>query len=242
MRKRKFRAGLVWLVAVAVVGLPGISVEAESVSLGRVVPRGAAELNQTRLVADATLYAGDAVTTPAGGLALLLLDKGGQVHVGPASAVRLRAAEAGVRAELERGSLLARSQPGGTVSVWAASLLVSPQSPEALYQVALTDSGAIVAAERGAVSVAAANRTVTVPAGEARRFEVEKGPQAPAGAGSGAGMSTGTATMLSVAISLGVSIPVGWIVADKLADDARQEGCQEAILAISAALPTTGCS
>jgi len=242
MRKGKFRAGLAWLVALAMVGLPGISGQAESVSLGRVVPRGAAELNQTRLVADATVYAGDAVTTPAGGLALLLLDKGSQVHVGPASAVRFHAAEAGVRAELERGSLLARSQPGGKVSVWAANLLVSPQSPEALYQVALTESGAIVAAERGEVSVAGANRTVTVPAGEARRFEVEEGPQAPAGAGSGAGMSVGTATMLSVAISLGVSIPVGWIVADKLADDARQEGCQEAILSVSAALPTTGCT
>ncbi len=242
MREGKFRAGLVWLVAMTMVGLPGISGQAEGVSLGRVVPRGAAELNQTRLLADATVYAGDAVTTPAGGLALLLLDKGSQVHVGPASAVRLSAAEAGVRAELERGSLLARSQPGGKVSVWAANLLVSPQSPEALYQVALIDSGAIVVAERGEVSVAGANRTVTVPAGQAMRFEVEEGPQAPVGAGSGAGMTTGTAVMLSVAISLGISIPVGWIVANKLADDARQEGCQEAILSVSAALPTTGCT
>lgn len=239
---KRAKAALAVLVAVTIVGLPAFSVQAESVSLGRVVPRGAAELNQTQLVAEATVYAGDAVTTPAGGLALLLLAQGSQVHVGPASAVRFQAAAAGVRAELERGSLLARSQPGEKVSVSAASLLVSPESPAALYQVALTDSGIIVAAERGAVSVAGTNRTVTVPEGQARRFEVAEGPQAPAGAGAGVGMSTGTATALSVAISLGVSIPLGWVVANKLADDARQEGCQEAILSVSAALPTTDCT
>ena len=119
---KRAKAALAVLVAVATVGLPGFSVQAENVSLGRVVPRGPAELNQTRLVAEATVYAGDAVATPVGGLALLLLAQGSQIHVGPASAVRINAAEAGVRADLERGSLLARSQPGQKVSVWPSSV------------------------------------------------------------------------------------------------------------------------
>lgn len=240
MRQGKLGPGLALAVAVLMVGLPGVSVEAENVSLGRVVPRGAAELNQTRLVAEATVYAGDTVRTPAEGLALVLLPQGSQLHVGPASAVELAAAPAGVVAGLARGTVLARSQPAQKVSVWAANLLVSPQSPEALYQVALTEAGAVVAVERGTVSVAGTNRTVTVPAGQAMRFDTAEGPQASAGAGAGVGMSTMTA--LSVAITLGVAIPVGWVVSNKLAEDARQEGCEEAILSISAALPPTGCS
>lgn len=237
MRAKRRRAILVLFVGLAITVSPAMS-QAGEAALGKVVPRGGAELNQTRLVAEATVYAGDALTTPGEGGALLLLARGSSIHLGPASALAVRGGEAGVVAELNRGAVRARSQPGEKVSVWAANLLVSPESPGALYQVALTDSGVIVAAERGTVSVAGSNRTVTVPAGEAVSLEADPKP---VGAGAGAGMSAGKAAAIATAITLGVTLPVAIVWADKHADDARKEGCREALTAISPGLSTTVC-
>lgn len=241
MKQETARRFLAMGLVLAVIWAPGLSLQAGTASLGKVVPRGAAELNRTQLEAEATLYSGDTVSTPAEGLALILLPRGSQIHLGPSSAVEVRAAEGGVVAGLAQGSVLARSESGQTVSVWAANLQVSPQAPGTLYQVALADSGAVVSAERGTVLVAAANRTVAVAAGETRRFEAADSGQAPVGAGAG-GMSTATATGIAVGISLGIAIPVGWIVSNKLADDARKDACAEAIRSVSAALPTSGCT
>ncbi len=213
---------------------------AANVALGKVVPRGPADLNGTRLALETTVYSGDTVTTPAEGLALVLLSKGDQVHVGPTSEVRLTDTESGILATLEQGAVLARSGGGQTISVRARGLLVNPQSP-AWYGVALPENAVVVSAEQGAVTVRGTNQSYEVPAGKAIRFEVAPGPQAPAGAGAGAGMGPGAAAAIGVAISVGVAVPIGWLIADKLADDARREACIEAIKAVSPTAPTDRC-
>ncbi|MFQ5818082.1 MAG: hypothetical protein ACE5H2_09050, partial [Terriglobia bacterium] len=52
-------------LAILMVWYPVLSVTAGNVPLGKVVPRGPAELNGTQLTLETTLYPGDTITTPA---------------------------------------------------------------------------------------------------------------------------------------------------------------------------------
>ncbi|MBI4466558.1 MAG: hypothetical protein HY656_03915 [Acidobacteria bacterium] len=206
------RALLAVGLAVLITLAPGLNLVGGNISLGTVRPQGAAELNRTPLRAESTVYSGDTISTPGENLAVVQLPQGSQIYVGPTSTVRVEAADAGVWAGLVRGTLLARSRPGEKVSVWAANLLVSPDTPGALYQVELVSSGAVVAARRGAVKVEGANRTVTVPAGKSLRFEVADSSQAPAGAGAGAGLSAAAKAIIVIvvvaAVATAIAVPV----------------------------------
>ncbi|MFQ5926884.1 MAG: hypothetical protein ACE5MH_05555 [Terriglobia bacterium] len=209
---------------------PVLGVAAGNPPLGKVVPRGPADLNGTRLVLETTLYAGDTITIPADGLALVLLPQGDQLHVGPASEVQVTDTEGGLLATLARGVLLARSGSGQLIAVRARGLRVQPQAA-ARYEVALVEKAVVVSTEEGVVNVQASNGSYTVPAGQAMRFEVTDGPQAPAGAGAGTG--TRKAVVIAVAISLGVAIPLAILIADDEADEARRDACITALRAIS---------
>lgn len=229
-------------VAVVLAGLmacyPVLGVAADNLALGKVVPRGSAQLNGTRLALETTLYAGDTITTPADGLALVLLPQGDQLHVGPASAVRATDTAGTLLVSLERGALLARSGSGQTIAVRARGLIVNPQAA-ARYAVALTENAVVVSAEQGVVTVQGTAQTYTVPAGKTMRFEVADGPQAPAGAGA-SGLGPGTAAIVAIIISVGAAIPIGFVIADELADDARKDACEQVKSQVSPASAGAG--
>ncbi|MFQ5817760.1 MAG: hypothetical protein ACE5H2_07385, partial [Terriglobia bacterium] len=65
MRTTKSQVGLALILAGAMVWYPVLGVTAGNPALGKVVPRGPAELNGTRLTLETTLYPGDTITTPA---------------------------------------------------------------------------------------------------------------------------------------------------------------------------------
>jgi len=240
MKSEQARAVLATLLALLLTPMSLLDVVAANVALGKVVPRGPADLNGTRLALETTVYSGDTLTTPADGLALILLSKGDQLHVGPTSEVQVTYTEAGILATLALGALMARSGSGQSISVRARGLLVSPQTA-AWYTVALTENAVVVSADQGTVTVQGTNQSYTVPAGKATRFEVADASQAPAGAGAGAGIGSGAAAAIGIAISVGVAVPIGWLIADKLADDARRQACIEAIKAVSPTAPTDRC-
>lgn len=237
MKPKKTRTALAVLMMVGLAQMPWAEVVAENAALGKVLPRRAAELNQTPLVAETTLYGGDTVVTRADGLALIYLSRGDQVHVGPASEVRVLEADGTVLVSLERGRLLARVENEESFLVRARGLLVRPAA-EARYQVALAENGVVVASEQGQVSVQGANRAYTVPEGQAMRFEVTTASAVPTGAASGGqGIGPGAAAAIAVAISVGIAIPVAWLIADKRAEEA----CEDAINAISPGASTANC-
>lgn len=225
MSQVNWKGGLGLLLAGLLVGSPAMNLAASSLPLGKVIPRGAADLNGTRLDRDATVYLGDLLATAADGLAAVLFAKGDQLHVGPASEVRVITAEGVVVASLARGAVLARSGGGQTIAVRARGLLVRPQGA-ARYEVALADNAVLVASAEGAVTVQGINQAMTVPAGKAMRFELAPGLQAPAGAGAGAGIGPAMAAWIGVAAA-GGALAVGWVVANELAKDARREACQQ---------------
>lgn len=212
---------------------PVLNLTAGNLPLGKVVPRGPADLNGTRLTLETTLYAGDTLATAADGLALVLLPQGDQVHVGPASTVAVSDTAEGLVARLERGAVVVRSGSGQRIFVRAGGLLVTP-SGAAHYQVALAEQGVVVAAQAGDVTVHGSNQAVAVPAGKAMRFEVGAVPT-PTLAGGGSNLAGLAAILVSLLISLGVTLPISVVLADKAKDDARQQACEQIKQSISPA-------
>lgn len=222
----------VWVV-LSLAGLlaASLGLQAGAAWVGKVVPRDSAQLNETRIEVETTLYAGDRVSTTEGSLALIELPRGSQIYVGPNSAVLVEPDKEGeeVVADLNQGTLVARSRPGSPVSVWAANLWMHPSSSEAVYQVELVDQGAIVAARRGAVRVEGANRAVSVPAGESLRFEVapaaaeqgnkQEGRRRPKGNYAQSALSRGQ----KAAIIVGIGAAVATAIALPLALDDDQQ-------------------
>lgn len=203
MKNKQVRMVLAIGMALCLAQAPLQASVAEKVPLGKVVPQGPAELNQTPLLAESTVYTGDIVSTGAQGQALVFLGERGQVQVGPASEVRLTETEKATLATLERGTLRARSGRAKSLLVWAHGLLITPQGP-ARYHVALTEKGTVVSTEQGTVRVQGDGETYTVAAGEAMQFEVALAPE-PVGAGVTNGLSPRAKILIGLAVAGGVA-------------------------------------
>jgi hypothetical protein len=224
MKHRGYRGPVAFLLAMALLHLPAATGLAGESPLGRMVPQGKAQLNGERLEVETTLYTGDTVATAADSVAVLLL-AGQQVNLAPSSSVQLASTDGSVVASLEQGALAARSRRGQSLVVRAHGLLVRPEGA-ARYEVALAEEAVVVSAREGSVTVEGTNEAVAVPAGRTMRFELARTVQAPAGAGV-SGIGPGAAAAITIAVSLGVGIPVSWWIADKLADDARRDACNQ---------------
>ncbi len=205
---------------------------AGNTAIGKVVPRGPAELNGSRLALETTAYAGDTVKTSSDGRAVVLLPNDAQVHVGPASRVQLLATEEAVMANLSEGALLARSGKEQAVAVQALGLRISPQG-EARYVVALAENAVLVSSGEGTVSVEAVGSSHSVPAGRTMRFELAPASQGP---GTGGGVAWGV--VLGVSIAAGAAgVLIGWLIATNRAEDR----CKQRVRALSPAAPESVC-
>lgn len=207
---------------------PGLT--AGQLPLGKVVPSGPADLNGTRLAIGTTIYSGDTISTSDRGIASVLLPKGDQLHVGPASRVQLTKAEGTIVATLAHGALLARSGAGQTVSVRAGGILVNPQE-KARYEVALDERGLVVRSQSGAVTVQDVKQAFTVPANQAMRFQL-----ADNGVGDNDGLQKGLIIAVAI-VAAGAGILAGWLIATNRAEDR----CRERAQAVSPAAPSTVC-
>ena len=232
------KAMLSVFLASLLIWYPVLNLTAGNLPLGKVVPRGPADLNGTRLTLETTLFAGDIIATAADGLALVLLPQGDQVHVGPASTVAVSDTAEGILAQLERGAVVVRSGSGQRIFVRAGGLLVTP-SGAAHYEVALAEPGVVVAAQAGEVTVQGSNQAVAVPAGKVMRFELGSVPLAPVVAGGGSQLAGLAAILVSLLISTAVTVPISVVLANKAKDDARQQACQQIKQSISPAVAAT---
>jgi len=196
-----------------------------SAPVGKVVPRsGSNQLNGNALVLETTLFSGDSVTTQTDGLAVILLSQGDQIHLGPASSVRVLEAGDSLMVTLQRGMTLTRSGHGRTVAVNAAGVLVRPAGV-ASYEVAIDGGAILVASREGTVEVQGTNQSFVVPAGKTMKFELAANT-APGPIGAGAhNISPGVAAVIAIAASLGFSIPFTIWAADDAEDDAREDAC-----------------
>lgn len=239
MKTDQVGGALALVMVLLIAQAPWLDLQAGNASLGKVTPQGPAELNRVALLAESSVFSGDTVTTAAEGWALVFLAKGDRVQVGPASEVRLIEAAGVVVASLERGSLQAQNGGAQSLMVQARGLLVNPAGG-ARYHVALVENGVVVSADQGTVNVQGTNRSYTVSAGQAMRFEVTAAPQAPAGAGSGgSGIAPGAAAGIAAAIAVGATLAIAIPVYNNQKDDIR-DACQAALRALSpsAAIPS----
>lgn len=238
MKRADLRGPIVFGLILLLAQLP---VMGASTPLGNVIPRtGTTLVNGTALALETTIFSGDTVATQEGGTAQIMLPRGNQVHLGPASSAVLSGDAHQVVVTLTQGMTVARSGNGQQVSVMARGLLVQP-SGAASYEVALDGSAILVSALQGSVEVQGTNRSFVVPAGKAMKFELAAN-SAPGPTGVGAqNMAPGAAAAIAIAVSVGVSVPVAMVYANNKADDARRDACIAAIRAVSPSGSTASC-
>jgi hypothetical protein len=222
-------------LAVALLSGPASYLSAGGTAVGRIIPRSSVQLNGVTVYLESTIFSGDIVNTPSDGFAVFLLARGNQLQLGPASQMRLVQAEAAPVVVLERGAVLARRGDGKPIAVEARGLLLRPQGA-GRYEVAVTEKAVVVAATDSAVTVHAANRSFSVAAGKAMRFEVADGPQRPVGARADDGVAWGV--ILGASIAAGAAgVLVGWLIANNRA----QDRCLQRVRAISPTAPESVC-
>ncbi len=210
MRTNLSRAPLALLLASLLTWLPVTDLRAGNAGMGKMIPQGTVAVNGTRLTVETTLYAGDTVSTQSDGVALVLLPRGDQLHVGPASELQVHASEGKWVARLARGAVLARSGNSETVSVEARGLSITPAGA-VRYEVVLAENAVLLATQDGTVTVRGGHQTFTVAAGQAVRFE--RATSSPASRVPNANRLTDTAAAwIAVAAAAGTAIG-GWLIA-----------------------------
>jgi hypothetical protein len=215
----KAHKAIALLMMVMLVNLPLLGT---GTPVGKVLPgTGMSTLNGTDLKLETTLFSGDTLATKSESMALVQLSRGDQVYVGPASQVTLLEGAGNVVISLANGMALVRSGRAQDVMVNAAGLVVRPQGPTS-FEVYLVKDGLFVATREGQVEVLGTNRSFTLEAGKAMKFEVgTPTAQGPVGVGAHS-LTPIAAVIVATAISLAVAIPVGIVIADNRADDARE--------------------
>ena len=168
--------------------------------LGRLSAVGRAAVNRLPVATEATVFAGDSISTQPQSLVTVFLDGGDRVFVTEQSQARVDRVENHLTVELEQGKLGVASRGGNRLVVRANGVLVrAGASPDARYLVALDNHAVLVFSIRGGLEVLGSNRSFAVPSGKAMRFELARHAQAPAGAG--AALGPGATILIAVAVA-----------------------------------------
>ena len=219
------------------------SVVAADVAVGNVIPRtGVSRVNGAPIAFETTLFEGDQLVTEENGSAMVVIPGGGQIHLGPLSSSSIFRQGTGLSVELISGVARTRSSEASNIVMNARGLIIQAQG-DVGYEVGMDGDSILIAARNGDVEVIGTNASITIPAGSVMRFE---STTAAIAANSSDGerafiWTPANAVWVAVLVSIGVAIPVGYLLADILADEAAAEGCRRALLAVSPSIPLTVC-
>ncbi|MCL5287483.1 MAG: hypothetical protein M1453_05755 [Acidobacteria bacterium] len=179
----RVKAVLVMAVCAALVYAPVAPAET-SAAVAKLSAKGTVEVNGTVTPAEASVFAGDRITTRAKTAAALALSGGNQVFLPELSAAQIRQSGARVEMSLERGGLVVVSRGAQALAVLAGGVRIVP-SGAGIYEIVVKGTSLKVAARKGAARVEAADRTVEVTEGNTLDATTAPSSQGPAGASSG---------------------------------------------------------
>jgi hypothetical protein len=152
---------------------------ASPAAIGKINTKGTAAVNGTPVPEEATVFAGDRISTEKETATGLSLPGGNQVFLPALSTAQVLRNGEQVTVTLERGALLVinRSQP---VVIRANGVDIQSAQPAwAIYEVAIEGTSLRVLARKGTALVKASNRTVEVKEGSALDATAPPPPAAP---------------------------------------------------------------
>ena len=152
---------------------------ASPTAVGKIQTKGKTEVNGTPVPEEATVFAGDRVTTAKETASGLTFPGGDQVFLPSLSAAKVSRADNQIIVALERGALAVVSRSTQPVVIEANGIHIQATRPNAVYEVAVNGTSLKVLARKGNALVKASNRTVEVKEGTA--LEASAPPQAPGG-------------------------------------------------------------
>lgn len=153
--------------------LTGISLPAQTPSLGAVTQSSGGHLNNTTASVGTTLYDGDSLSTETSG-SLTLIAGPAQLTLAGDSAVLVNHDGAGLVATLQRGSLAFRVENGGALKINAADVRIRPQSSAPTAgQVTLENCAVVVTSRVQSLEVSAGKETKIVEEGKSYRVSLE---------------------------------------------------------------------
>lgn len=153
---------------------------ASPAAVGKIQTKGKAEVNGTPLPEEATVFAGDRITTAKKTASGLTFSGGDQVFLPSLSAAQVNRSGNQVSVVLEHGALAVVSRNAQPILIEANGVHIqAAQSSGAVYEVAVNGTALKVMARKGTALVKASNRTVEVK--EGTTLEATAPPQGPAG-------------------------------------------------------------
>lgn len=203
MQMRRGVAVLVSLSLVLVYGTPASS----PVAIGKMTSRGKVEVNGTASPADGSVFPGDRIATKENSAVAMALPGGDQVFLPEWTQARIESVAGGVvRIVLERGALASVVRGKTPVTILARGVAIEPVGVNALFEVALKESGLRVMTRRGTAIVRGSNKTVEVKEGST--LDATTGapptPQPPQGAGA-SGLTPLMTTVIVASTALGIT-------------------------------------
>ena len=154
--------------------------------VGRVASTaGVSMLNGIELVAEATVFPGDLVTTDAESTAVIYFPNGGKVHLGPEGSMRVAEEDGATVMHLDQGGLASQHLSERLLAVQVAGIRVRPVAASD-FQVAREDNFVYVVAGASDVELKGRTRTVVARAGRVLKVEVAPTDNSREEAGTGA--------------------------------------------------------
>lgn len=147
--------------------------------VGKVQTKGAAEVNGTAVPSEATLFAGDRITTQKKTASGMSLPGGDQVFLPSLTTAKVTRPDKRVVVTLERGALAVVSRSAEPVIIEANGVRIQAGSRQAVYEVAVQGTGLKVLARKGTALVKSADRRVEVKEGTTMDATVGPAPPAP---------------------------------------------------------------
>ena len=185
--------------------------------LGSVASSSETTVRDSPLTSGSTLYSGDVVSVAAHGVTRIVLSGGALAEILANSSVRLMKADGKIGMIVDRGQASFHTSGGNGMSAFVADATVRPAGDSETSAViqSLSETHAIIAAEKGALLVTPAHdaKTFTLAEGEAVDLSAAPDPQGPAGNASPAGKgSIIAAHWRVVVIAAGVALTTFMVV------------------------------
>ncbi len=185
--------------------------------LGSVASSSATTVRDSKLTSGSTVFSGDVVSVGAHGMTRIALSGGALAEILANSSVRLVKTDGKIQMIVDRGQASFHTSGGNGMSALVADATVRPvgDSETSVVIQSLSETHAVIAAEKGALLVTTAHdaKTYTLAEGEAVDLSAAPDPQGPAGASHPAGkVSTIAAHWRVVVIAAGVALTTFMVV------------------------------
>jgi hypothetical protein len=175
------RAFLATCLSLLLVYVP-VAPAASPAVVGKISTKGNAAVNGVPVPEEATIFAGDRITTEKETASGVSLPGGDQVFLPSLTTAQLSRSGDQVTVALERGALAVVNRSAQPVAVEAAGVRIRAANPPGgVYEVAVDGAGLKVMVRKGTALVKASNRTVEVKEGTTLDATVAPGPMGTGG-------------------------------------------------------------